>query len=390
MDCGNVFFCAVGFGLLFLIDNSCAQYYQYADLENSCNGSLLLDCPYHETGKAGTFRYYYITWMQPGLCFFNVTLVPSCGTDPDLFAFYFNIRKLDLPSGDYIKIHQTTSNGQQFLLKHLTGSQNPFSNPSSVAQTMTFPYEKRPKISFEYFRSSSPVSSAHDAVIDFVIVENNAYSHNTRCEAFSGYVNNIFICDTDGSMDRVNCPSGSNPVFGLGFNPALGRQCTDQPPTSAWIWNTTNILPNATSAPVRTTTFQPPVTAAPGDVPLYLLTPLNITCRLGRVTLPEPDLDLADSLTTVFDGDNTLNCRVILHDLHSWIVAKTGETRQKRASFYEPIKVECARGNLTVSNVDPGTSESTGLVFRTGASKKCMETYRDFLTYVTGFLQNLS
>ncbi|XP_055347175.1 uncharacterized protein LOC129594498 [Paramacrobiotus metropolitanus] len=157
-----------------------------------------------------------------------------------------------------------------------------------------------------------------------------------------------------------------------------------RPTTPNWPYT---VPPPTTRRPADITTTRPtvPPTEISFEVPSYLLKTLNVTCRLGRVTLPEEDLDLVDSLTTVFDGDNTLNCRVILHDLHSWIVAKTGETRQKRASFYEPIKVECTRGNLTVSNVDPGTSESTGLVFRTGGSNRCMETYREFLSYVTGF-----
>ncbi|XP_055349754.1 uncharacterized protein LOC129596482 isoform X2 [Paramacrobiotus metropolitanus] len=214
-------------------------------------------------------------------------------------------------------------------------------------------------------------------------------SHNTECRAFSGYVSNNFTCDTDGTTDRVNCPS-ETVVSTPDPNPATGRQCRNQSTTLTWAWNTTTFRPTVTAAVANTTTFRPPTTSttAPAVIPSYLANPLNITCRLGRINLPEPDLDLADAVTTVFDGDNTLNCRVILHDLHSWIVAKTDVSRQKRASFYEPIKVECTRGSLTVSNVDPGTSESTGFVFRTGASKNCIDTYRKFLDYVTGFAGN--
>ncbi|XP_055347152.1 macrophage mannose receptor 1-like [Paramacrobiotus metropolitanus] len=164
--------------------------------------------------------------------------------------------------------------------------------------------------------------------------------------------------------DRVTTTSRPQPTY-----------TTPQPPTTdpAYI-DTTSTWPSA--GPV-----------SPVDVPSYLLEPLNISRSLGRMQFPEGDLDLMDSLTTVFDGDNTLDCRVILHDQHSWILAKAGEARQKRSSYYEPITVQCTctRGNLTVSSLDPGNSESIGLVFRSGGSKKCMETYREFLTYLNGF-----
>ncbi|XP_055349757.1 uncharacterized protein LOC129596483 [Paramacrobiotus metropolitanus] len=387
MGCKSVLLCAFSLGIIYFVKSSSAQYYQYADLENSCNGSLLLECPYPETGRAGTFRYYYPDRLPPGLCSFEVALAPNCGNFWDSYAIYLNIRKFDLPSTDYLKILE---NGF-FPLKHFNGSQPATTNPRSVAQAKTL-YSKQPHIVFEYFRSTSPASNYHDALIDFVIVEERADSHNTYCQALLAYVNNVFICDTDGSADRVNCPSNYQDVLfefdATVLNPAYGRQCSNQSTTQSWAWNTTTFRPaTPTTAAANTTSFRPPVTAAPVELPSYLVNPLNITCRLGRVNLPEPNLDLVDAVTTIFDGDNTLNCRVILHDLHSWIVAKLGETRQKRTSFYEPIKVECTRGNLTISNVDPGTSESTGLVFRTGGSKKCIDTYREFSDYVTSFAQ---
>ncbi|XP_055347085.1 C-type mannose receptor 2-like [Paramacrobiotus metropolitanus] len=157
------------------------------------------------------------------------------------------------------------------------------------------------------------------------------------------------------------------------------------PPTGS---TTRQPPPTTTRVPVITTSTQRPITPTTGssfEVPSYLTTPLKIGCRLGKLNFSENDLDLVDSLTTVFDGDNTLNCRLLLHDLHSWIVAKAGETRQKRASHYDPVTVECTRGNLTISSMEPGMSESTDLVFRTGASARCIKVYREFLTYVGSF-----
>ncbi|XP_055332443.1 uncharacterized protein LOC129584321 [Paramacrobiotus metropolitanus] len=157
--------------------------------------------------------------------------------------------------------------------------------------------------------------------------------------------------------------------------------------TQSWWSNYTTAMPwwQTTQNWWQTnTTMQPPVV----EIPSYLLTPFNVTCRRGNVNVSEPDLDLVDSLVMVFDGDNTLYCRLILNDLHSWILARSGKTREKRASDYEPVKVDCSRGNLTISSVDPGTSESTDLVFRTGGSKACITMYREFLTYIGGFYRS--
>ncbi|XP_055345190.1 uncharacterized protein LOC129593031 [Paramacrobiotus metropolitanus] len=393
MDYGRVLLFTLRVGFFYFLKSSSAQYQSF-NLENKCNGSLTLYCPEYFDGRPGTFRYTYISRMPRGLCYFDVTLDSFCLDRGVLFAFYFNIRSLNLPSGDYLQIYDKTI--PRFPLKHLTGNQTALFNPASVAQALTS-YTRKPSIALEYYRSLSSATSAHNALVDFVILEDTASAMNAHCAALSGYVDTFYLCHTFGSVDRVNCPSNFVPSV-TGLNPAYGRQCDNQSTTSwnwdststplAGTWNTTLTQPPVTAVPVNTTTFRPPITAAPVEVPFYLLNPLNITCRLGRVNLPTLDLDLEDAMTTVFDGDNTLNCRVILHDLHSWIVAKAGEARQKRASFYEPIRVECSRGHLTVSSVDPGTAESTGMIFRTGASKKCMDTYREFLDYVTGFAGN--
>ncbi|XP_055349717.1 uncharacterized protein LOC129596463 isoform X2 [Paramacrobiotus metropolitanus] len=202
------------------------------NLENTCNQSLTIECPYTYTGRAGTFRYYFIPDLPTGLCYFNVTLASNCGRSWDFFAFYFNIRKFVLPTADYVRIYGTDRLAARILLKELTGSYTAWSNPSSVSQALTS-YAKQPSFTFEYFRSTFASTGVHEAYIDFVVVEDSSHSMNTRCTALSGYVNNNFICHTDGANDRVNCPASFNPVV-YGMNPVYTRQSCIAQPTSPY------------------------------------------------------------------------------------------------------------------------------------------------------------
>ncbi|XP_055349724.1 uncharacterized protein LOC129596465 [Paramacrobiotus metropolitanus] len=230
MDTENVIFIILGLGLLYCAGGADAQYYNsYPDLENTCNQSLTIECPYPYTGRAGTFRYYFIPNMPMGLCTFNVTLAADCGGPYDRFAFYFNVRKFILPTADYVRIYQTAGS-LRFLLKELTGRYTAWYFPSSVAQALTS-YAKQPSITFEYFRGSALSTGSHEAYIDFVVVENDSHSMNTRCTALSGYVNNNFICHTDGTNERVNCPASFTPIVN-GMNPAYSRQCAPQTTTT--------------------------------------------------------------------------------------------------------------------------------------------------------------
>ncbi|XP_055349762.1 uncharacterized protein LOC129596489 [Paramacrobiotus metropolitanus] len=220
----NAMMCAfVGVSLvIFLLIRSSYGYasYQSFDLEDRCNRSLTIDCPYMYSGRAGTFRYYVVTKLQPGTCYLNVTLDSNCGMSYNYYSIYLNIRKFNLPTNDRVRIYEKNTYSRN-LLKDLTGSQSAFSNPASVAQTRTS-YVKQPSISFEYFRSASSATGSHEAFIDYVIVEDTSSSHNTYCSALSGYVNDDYICDRDYSTDRVNCPSSF--TFDTGRNPAYSRQ----------------------------------------------------------------------------------------------------------------------------------------------------------------------
>ncbi|XP_055349761.1 uncharacterized protein LOC129596488 [Paramacrobiotus metropolitanus] len=223
MGTGSQFFIILGLGFLSCICNVNAQYYRYyTDLEKTCNQSVELECPFSFTGRAGTFHYDYISDLSPGLCYFNVTLPPDCGASSDFFAVYFNIRKFLLPSTDRFRIYQTNRLAPRILLKELNGSHSARSNPASVAQALTS-YVKQPSFTFEYFRGTSPSTESHQANIDFIIVDKSTDVLSASCTALSGFVDDYFICHTDGINDRVNCPdSFTADVYAV--NPALKRQ----------------------------------------------------------------------------------------------------------------------------------------------------------------------
>ncbi|XP_055349827.1 uncharacterized protein LOC129596543 [Paramacrobiotus metropolitanus] len=219
MGYGYVLLFALGWGIISLSKSSSAPYYQYVDLEKSCNSSVILECPVPETGRAGTFRYFLIYMLPLGLCSFEATLAHNCGGWTDRYKFYLNIRKLDLPANDYLKIYDAglTYN----FIKHLTGNHTAAVNPASVAQAVT-EYFPIPSVKFEYFRSSSTATNFHDALIDFVVVEERPGSHSGYCNAVSGYVNSNFLCDTAGWVDRVNCPSSYIDSTVTGLNRLAG------------------------------------------------------------------------------------------------------------------------------------------------------------------------
>ncbi|XP_055349751.1 uncharacterized protein LOC129596481 isoform X2 [Paramacrobiotus metropolitanus] len=206
MGTGSASFIILGLGFLLCIRNVEAQYYMYhPNMGKMCNQSMQFDCPFTYAGRAGTFRYYRIPDLSPGLCFFSVTLPADCGIPSDRFAFYFNIRKFLLPSTDRVRIYQTYSLEPRILLKEMTGSHSARSDPSSAAQALTS-YVKQPSFTIEYFRDTSPATESHQADIDFVTVENNPDKLRMYCTALSGYVDVYYICHTDGIEDRVNCP----------------------------------------------------------------------------------------------------------------------------------------------------------------------------------------
>ncbi|XP_055349792.1 uncharacterized protein LOC129596516 [Paramacrobiotus metropolitanus] len=255
MGTGSKFFIILGLGFLSCIRNVMAQYYRnYPNLEMLCNQSLVLDCPFLFDGRAGTFRYDNIPDLSPGLCYFNVTLPPDCGISSRFFAFYINIRKFLLPPTDHVRIYQANRLAPRILLKELTGSHSARSNPSSVSQALTS-YVKQPSFIFEYFRGTSPSTESNQAYIDFIIVTNSPGLWSAYCPALSGYVDVYFICHTDGTYGRVNCPHSFTPdVYAV--NPASLRQsCPFRSPPSAGnnepiyeYWNTHGILGSSQSS----------------------------------------------------------------------------------------------------------------------------------------------
>ncbi|XP_055349795.1 uncharacterized protein LOC129596520 [Paramacrobiotus metropolitanus] len=223
MEIDRGIFVILGLEFLHYISDAHAQYYNsYPDLESTCNQTLKMECPFLYTDKAGTLRYYFISNLPTGLCYFNVTLPPDCGMADDVFAFYINIRKFVLPTADSVRIYQTNHVAPRVLLKELTGSLYARPSPASVAQALTS-YAKQPSFSLEYFRSTFNSTREHEAYIDFVVVEGRAHIMYTHCTALSGYVYNKLICDTDGTNERVNCPASFTPVV-YTTNPAYSRQ----------------------------------------------------------------------------------------------------------------------------------------------------------------------
>ncbi|XP_055349777.1 uncharacterized protein LOC129596503 [Paramacrobiotus metropolitanus] len=133
---------------------------------------------------------------------------------------------------DFVRLYENNRYGIQkyVLLKELKGNVPGYHDPASVSQALTS-YVTKPSFTLEYHRSSSSAAGYHEAFIDFVITEDTPHSMNSRCSALSGYVSNIFICDTDGVNNRVNCPIEFLPTV-AGYNPSFSRQCTNRPATS--------------------------------------------------------------------------------------------------------------------------------------------------------------
>ncbi|XP_055349817.1 uncharacterized protein LOC129596531 [Paramacrobiotus metropolitanus] len=221
---------ACSLGMFCVLRTTTAFYYNlYSDMETRCNQSVVLDCPYLISGRAGTIRYQNIPVLSRESCWFTLTLDSSCGKPQMSFAFYFNVRKFNLPYPDALRIYENW-NGFRGLVMQLADSMPQYRNPSSVAQALTA-YVKQPSVTFEYMRRASYSSSVHEVIVDFVIVEDTSHSRNTFCGALQGYVNDNFICDNDGINDRVNCPL-TYAASVDGNNPARGTQCLREATTS--------------------------------------------------------------------------------------------------------------------------------------------------------------
>ena len=46
--------------------------------------------------------------------------------------------------------------------------------------------------------------------------------------------------------------------------------------------------------------------------------PVIVSCRKGHLTVSEPDPDVSEAATAVFQGDGTRKCREFVYKLHQW------------------------------------------------------------------------
>ncbi|XP_055348523.1 uncharacterized protein LOC129595508 isoform X2 [Paramacrobiotus metropolitanus] len=204
---------------LFAPGSHAVTYSSTSNLENYCDRTLYISCPY-SYGEAGTIRF----WIMPKTtCKVTVTLSSSnCGSYNEWFKFYLNIRESKMPTSSTMEIYDTSSS--RTLGKTWNGGSyaaTQYSNPTSAGQYLSRS-ARQPEVSIEFTPSRSyPPASSHQVVFDYVVVSDTSSSYNTYCSALSGYVSDNYICDT--SNDRVNCPSSySASVYSM--DPAMYRQ----------------------------------------------------------------------------------------------------------------------------------------------------------------------
>ncbi|XP_055349791.1 uncharacterized protein LOC129596515 [Paramacrobiotus metropolitanus] len=210
-------------------------FYNYHDLGSKCDGEVKIECPPLLHGRAGTFQLTNISRLT-GNCVVNVIMVPGCASEvqDQLFSIYFSIRKLNIPSTDRLRMHQYDEWNSTLLLKDLTLSWWYNINPTSVAQARTS-WNTHPRVQIEYTRGITNATSAHQMLIDYVIVEFKRSSGvegylRSPCPTLNGYIHNDFVCDADGVVDRVNCPGFY--YDSIGNNPAMSRYCDTRYPTT--------------------------------------------------------------------------------------------------------------------------------------------------------------
>ncbi|XP_055347862.1 uncharacterized protein LOC129594992 [Paramacrobiotus metropolitanus] len=109
------------------------------------------------------------------------------------------------PYPDTLEIYEEQY-GSRRLVKSMRGYQSALSNPTSVAQLLSY-YTHQPSFSLQYLRQGQGSVLLHEVLIDFVVVEGSSNPGNTYCSALRGYVNSDYICDHDYETDRCNCPS---------------------------------------------------------------------------------------------------------------------------------------------------------------------------------------
>ncbi|XP_055349734.1 uncharacterized protein LOC129596468 isoform X2 [Paramacrobiotus metropolitanus] len=194
---------------------------RYVDKIPCCGSQIRFNCAAILSGEAGTIEFRPVSeddWQ------INLDLEKDCAEPPHTFAFYLNIRRINLPSTYRLAMYEyEVESGSRTLVKDLQYFQRTLHDPASISHLLT-KYSPHPSIAIEYSRGSAANNPSSFVSIDYVIISNTSSSVNTYCHALSGYVNQEYICDKDGERDRVNCPSAYVPD--MGRNPAFGRQCS--------------------------------------------------------------------------------------------------------------------------------------------------------------------
>jgi hypothetical protein len=112
---------------------------------------------------------------------------------------------------------------------------------------------------------------------------------------------------------------------------------------------------------------------------------MTINCSKGNLLFSDPNHNKTDALTVFLKVDNTLRCRTIMHNAHSWLLP-----RPKRAAGdpANPTSVLCREGKLRFSDDKPDDSEANELAFATTGNLQCRLLFLDFLNHVATFVKN--
>lgn len=135
------------------------------------------------------------------------------------------------------------------------------------------------------------------------------------------------------------------------------------------IRNVTGLTSTATSVTAMKTSTNPSVTTVLTTITTSApeFDCLTIRCAKGRLTMTESDPDNLETSCAFFDGDKTLKCKTVLHGLHTYLLTQTKSGQNRDDS----VSVECKKGQLTFSEMDPDESEANSLTFRGDNTLKC-------------------
>ncbi|OQV19999.1 hypothetical protein BV898_06003 [Hypsibius exemplaris] len=130
--------------------------------------------------------------------------------------------------------------------------------------------------------------------------------------------------------------------------------------------------------PTRQTDYQ--TTPGPGSQDnCQKIEPLIVTCRKGKMTFSLMKPNETDALVAILNVDNTLQCRLLMHGSHTWLIP--GRQQDERQSL-SPINVKCTKEGVTVSDDQPDDSEATLLTLTTTGNIKCRLMFVDYVNYL--------